>query len=156
MFPPNFLVVERIRCRQEIGSKKRLLEQLSELLASHAPGLSPKLVFDRLLDRERLGTTGLGMGIALPHARMGEVQHPVGALIHLNSGVDFDAIDKQPVDLAFGLVVPEGAREEHLQLLARLAALFSQPQFCAELRQAKSADEILRLMEGWEQVLANV
>jgi PTS system nitrogen regulatory IIA component len=152
MFPPQFIVIERIACQQQIGSKKRIMEKLGELLASHEPGLSSKLVFDQLLDRERLGNTGLGMGIALPHARMREVERPVGAFIQLAIPVDYDAIDQRPVDLAFGMLVPESAREEHLQLLARLAGLFSHPRLCAELRDARTPEQVVRHFEEWESV----
>ena len=81
MFPPNFIDVERIVCQLNIGSKKRVLQQLGEMLASGTPDLSPEAVFEHLLERERLGSTGLGHGIALPHARMPQVEGAVGAFV---------------------------------------------------------------------------
>jgi len=149
MFPLQFIVAERIGNRLEIGSKKRLLEVLGELLATDAPELDPDAVFERLLERERLGSTGLGHGIALPHARMKEVDEAVGAFIQLRQGVDFDAIDDKPVDLSFGLLVPESANEMHLQLLSQLATMFSDAKLRQSLRAAESAEEILRILEGW-------
>jgi PTS system nitrogen regulatory IIA component len=120
MFPPQFIALERIGNGLEIASKKRLLEVLAELLASDVPGLTPDTVFEQLLERERLGSTGLGHGIALPHARMKDVNEALGAFVQLRDGVDFDAIDDRPVDLAFAMLVPDSASEVHLQLLSKL------------------------------------
>ena len=143
MLPANLIVAERIRCGVAAPSKKRVLEQLGKLLTATSSELTQDQIFDRLLERERLGSTGLGHGIALPHARMAEVDQAYGAFVQLTEPVDFDAIDGAPVDLAFALLVPEEATQEHLQLLASLAALFSEEGFCAKLRQADSAELIL-------------
>lgn len=151
MFPPNFISIERIGSRLDIGSKKRVLQHLGEMLATGAPNLSPNNVFDRLLERERLGSTGLGHGIALPHARAKEAHQAVGAFIQLQKAVDFDAIDDQPVDLVFGLLVPQNATEEHLQLLARLANMFNNPELREQLRECASSEELLRHIESWEE-----
>lgn len=150
MFPAQFIAVERIGTSLEIASKKRLLEALGELLSADDPRLSPEGVFERLIERERLGSTGLGHGIALPHARMKEVDQAIGAFAKLDQGVDFDAVDDQPVDLAFALLVPESANEIHLQLLAKLAAMFSDEALRAELREAQSPQEILQLLSKGE------
>jgi PTS system nitrogen regulatory IIA component len=150
MFPANFIDTKRIGCQVEAKSKKRVLEQLGHLLAQTLPGLTQDLIFDRLLERERLGSTGLGQGIALPHARMKELPQAYGAFIQLRKGVEFDAFDNHPVDLAFALLVPESATEEHLQLLAALASMFSNPQVCAELRESATPDEVLQKILDWE------
>ncbi len=150
MFPANFIDQERIGCQVEANSKKRVLEHLGNLLAQTLPGLTQDLIFDRLLERERLGSTGLGQGIALPHARMKEVQQAYGAFVQLKNGVEFDAFDNQPVDLAFALLVPESATEEHLQLLAALASMFSNPKVCADLRESASPNEVLHKILDWE------
>lgn len=149
MFPPQFIVAGRIGSQLDIGSKKRLLEVLGELLATDDPALAPEVVFERLLERERLGSTGLGHGIALPHARMKEVEEAIGAFVQTRRPVPFDAIDDQPVDLAFALLVPEAASEVHLQLLSRLAAMFSDPALRQRLRQAETPEEILTYLNGW-------
>ena len=154
MFPPNFIEAERIGCRLEIGSKKRVLQQLGELLASSTPGLSPEAVFDHLLERERLGSTGLGHGIALPHARMPQLGRAVGAFVQLRTGVDFDAIDDLPVDLAFGLLVPQDATEAHLQLLAKLASMFSNEMLCEKLRNGADVQALLQHIQEWESFSA--
>jgi nitrogen PTS system EIIA component len=106
------------------------------------------MVFERLLERERLGSTGLGHGVALPHARVKEVSEVLGAFIRTARGVDYDASDGEPVDLAFALLVPETATEEHLQLLAHLAGRFSEAATRANLRKADSPAAILDLLKG--------
>ena len=151
MFPANFIVKERIRAHVECSSKKRVLEQLGDLLISTELELTQDAVFDKLLDRERLGSTALGHGIALPHARMAGVAVAKGAFIQLRDGIDFGAVDRQPVDLAFALLVPEEATDEHLQLLAKLATMFSNAELCESLRNADSADDLLHLIEAWEK-----
>lgn len=146
MFNPDLITETRIGCGLEIASKKRLLETLAELLASDQPRLQPEIVFERLLERERLGSTGLGHGIALPHARVKDLSASIGAFVQVARGVDYDAADGEPVDLAFALLVPEAANEEHLQLLAHLASLFSDPVVRARLREADSAAALLTLL----------
>ena len=151
MFPPHLLATERIGHRVEIASKKRLLEVLSDLLASDDTSLNPETVFEHLLERERLGSTGLSHGIALPHARMKEITEARGAVVLLQENVEFDAIDEQPVDLAFALLVPESANETHLQLLSSLATMFSDADFRATLRNCASAQQMMDLFLDWEQ-----
>ena len=147
MFRTDFITEQRVRCAQDISSKKRLLEALAGLLATGHPRLDPDLVFERLLERERLGSTGLGHGIALPHARVKEVGEALGAFVSTARGVDYDAVDGEPVDLAFALLVPESATEEHLQLLAQLAGLFSDPEIRARLRESATPAAILSLFD---------
>jgi len=148
MFPPQFLTVERIANGVEITSKKRLLEVLAGLLASAQPQLKDDTIFERLIERERLGSTGLGHGVALPHARLKDLGEAIGAFIHLRRAVDFDAIDDQPVDLAFAMLVPETASEVHLQLLAQLAGLFGEDRFRALLRGAEDPQTLLALLNS--------
>jgi PTS system nitrogen regulatory IIA component len=104
-------------------------------------------VFERLLERERLGSTGLAGGVALPHARMPGLENSRGAFIRLAEPVEFDALDGEAVDLVFALLVPEEANEEHLQLLAQLASRFNDAELRERLRSA-SADEALRLLSS--------
>ena len=151
MFPEGFISAERIECGVEISSKKRVLEKLASLLATTSETLTEEAVFDRLLERERLGSTGLGHGIALPHARMPEAERAYGAFIQIATPVDFDSIDRQPVDLAFAMLVPQEATEEHLQLLAGLAELFSDEALCTRLRKAGDAETVLK----WFKVADN-
>jgi PTS system nitrogen regulatory IIA component len=131
----QLLIEERVACCPQIGSKKRLLENLSELLARKLPQLSRNEVFNSLLSREKLGSTGLGRGVAIPHGRLGGLQRPVCAFVKLEQPIEFDALDGQPVDLVFALIVPEDSTDEHLQILSTIAALFSDPGFCSGLRE---------------------
>lgn len=146
----DLLSIERISCDVTASSKKRGLELLSNLLAADAAPSNASAIFSKLINRERLGSTGLGKGVALPHARIEGSQQAIGALIKLEHGIDFDAFDNQPVDLLFALVVPEHFTEEHLQILARLAEMFSDGRLCARLREADSSEDIQRLLADWE------
>jgi PTS system nitrogen regulatory IIA component len=143
MVPPDLITEARVLSRCEAASKKRLLETLAALLADGDSMLSSTAVFDRLLERERLGSTGLGQGIALPHARMRGIQTPIGAFVQLQGPVAFDAIDDKPVDLAFGLLVPDATDEQHLQLLATLAGAFDDAVVRHALRSAQGSGELL-------------
>jgi PTS system nitrogen regulatory IIA component len=154
MFPNGYLVLERIGCNVEAASKKRVLEQLGQRLAEAVPDLNQDMVFDALLERERLGSTGLGKGIALPHARMPQISQALAAFIQLPEGIDFDAIDNEPVDLAFAMLVPEEATDEHLQLLAKLAQMFDDQHFCAALRQASTAQDLYQLIQQREAIIS--
>jgi PTS system nitrogen regulatory IIA component len=144
--PPDLITEERIRSRAEVTSKKRLLESLAVLLAPASDGLAPAEIFDRLNERERLGSTGLGSGVALPHARLGGIESAIGAFVQLRAGVDFDAPDDRPVDLAFALLVPQEANDVHLGLLAGLASRFSDPELRRALRDAGRASDLLGLL----------
>lgn len=148
MLSPDLISETRIGCGLEITSKKRLLETLAELLASDHPRLHTETVFERLLERERLGSTGLGHGIALPHARIKEVTEVLGAFAQTVCGVDYDATDGEPVDLAFALLVPEAANDEHLRLLAHLASLFNDPAIRERLREADSPALLLQVLNA--------
>jgi len=151
MFPSRLIIADRIGNGLELSSKKRLLERLGVLLANADPNLSSEEVFGRLCERERLGSTGLGHGVALPHARMREVIETIGAFVQLRKGVVFDTLDNGPVDLAFALLVPESVTKLHLQLLAQLASMFKDSRLRRDLRQADSVEQILALLEEQEQ-----
>jgi PTS system nitrogen regulatory IIA component len=140
---------ERILCDSEVASKKRIIEVLSELLAKGQADLTARPIFDSLIGRERLGSTGLGHGVALPHGRFHLSQQAVGAFVKLKKGVDFDAIDRQPVDLVFGLLVPDHYTDEHLKILACLAEMFSDQGFCRRLREADSDRALFELLRDW-------
>lgn len=139
---------ERVVADVEVQSKKRALERLSTLLAEAAPNLPAAEIFESLLKRERLGSTGLGQGIAIPHGRLAGLEHPIGALITLGEPVAFDAADDAPVDLVFALLVPEQCSDEHLQILSRLAELFREPRFTRSLREAADSAELFRAFAG--------
>lgn len=139
-----------VACKSSISSKKKALEVLSQLLASKMPETNQNRVFDSLLGRERLGTTALGKGIAIPHARLKNIQQATGAFITLEKPIDYDAPDKQAVDMLFALTVPESCNEDHLKILASLARMFSDEQLCEKLRQQKNEDELLNILYTWQ------
>lgn len=142
----DLITVERVACDASAASKKRALEAASELLGKGVPQIAPGGIFTGLIERERLGSTGLGQGVAIPHARMKGCNQAVGAFIKLAKPVDFDASDRQQVDLLFALLVPEHFTDEHLQILAMLASLFSDKLLCQQLRGASSSDRIYQLL----------
>lgn len=147
----ELLAPERVACNLHAASKKRALELVSELLASSAPSLSQTAVFESLIGRERLGSTGLGHGVAIPHARMRGAPHAVAAFVKLDQAVDYDATDELPVDLLFALLVPEHYTNEHLALLALLARMFSDPELRRRLREAASSQRAYELLTRWPE-----
>lgn len=117
-----------------INTKKSALEQLSHLLAS-AIDETPKTLLNYFLEREKLGSTSIGYGIAIPHVRIQALTQPMAAFIRLNKGIDFNAPDAEPVDLILGLIVPENEKEMHLMILSQIAGAFNQAAFREKLRQ---------------------
>jgi len=138
MLPKGFLEPGNISIADPASSKKRVLEQAARLLAGNRDEPGAEQIFERLLERERLGSTGLAGGVALPHARMPGMDQSCGAFLRLAEPVDFDALDGQPVDLVFALLVPEDANEEHLKLLAELASMFNEEDLRNRLRTAET------------------
>ncbi len=128
-------------------SKKRALEIISELAA---PYLNQKAqpLFECMLSREKMGTTGIGNGIAIPHGRIQGVDHPIAILLQCENAIDFDAIDNKPVDLLFALFVPEDQCQSHLKTLSQIAEKFQNKAFCKQLRYAENDDELYRIMTG--------
>lgn len=150
MLLSEYITPNTIACHETAGSKKRTLEKLSHYLALGHQGLGETNVFDKLLEREKLGSTGLGDGVAIPHCRMAEAEQAVVALITLSEGVDFDSRDNQPVDILFALVVPENCNETHLKILANAAEMFSDHEFCQTLRSCTSGQELYDLLVNWK------
>ena len=143
----QILTPECVRCDVAATSRKRTLQALGEIFAGADPALSAQAVFDRLVARERLGSTGLGDGCALPHARVPGLGRTLAAFLRLGKGVDFDSPDHVPVDLVFGLLVPEESTDEHLETLAAIAAIarvFSDEQVRTSLR---ATDEPARIRD---------
>jgi PTS system nitrogen regulatory IIA component len=146
----DLLMPDRVSCRDDLGSKKRLLEYVSELLAGSSPKLTQNEIFDALINREKLGSTGLGKGVAIPHGRIASLERPACAFVKLATPVDFDATDGQPVDLIFTLLVPEDSTEEHLQVLSTIAEIFSNAGISKALRQCDTGSCLLEQLCQWE------
>lgn len=131
----------------QANSRKRVLEAASDLIAEHHPDLSARPLFDELMNRERLGSTGIGDGVAIPHCRL-DCSEIHGAMVVLDAPVDYDAIDDQPVDLLFVLVVPKEETSAHLELLAVLARMFSNADNRRLLRSADNGPELYQQLMG--------
>lgn len=144
LLPPGNVVLDL-----SVSSKKRLFEQIGLLFENHH-GIARNLVFDSLFDRERLGSTGLGQGIAIPHGRIKGLKEALGAFVRLAQPVPFDAPDGKPVNLVFTLLVPEQATEKHLQILSELAQMFSDRGLRDALAGAPDAGTLHRLISSWQ------
>jgi len=128
------------------GSKKRVLEQIAKVIAQDLTDLDSQTIFESLIAREKLGSTGFGNGIAIPHCRMVGCNAPLSAVLRLETPVDFDAIDDQPVDLVFLLLAPEGAGADHLKALARISRILRDRAFCEKLRGSENPDALFALL----------
>ena len=128
------------------GSKKRVLEQIANLVARELPDLDSQDIFESLIAREKLGSTGFGNGIAIPHCRLVGCNAPISALLRLQTAVDFDAIDGAPVDLLFVLLVPEAATDAHLELLRQIASMLDRSDVRSSLRQAEDSDALYQVV----------
>lgn len=144
----TILSPELTLCGVPGSSKKRILELIAAQVAKQNPELDENTLFNNLIARERLGSTGIGQGIAIPHCRLQNCKHVLGALLTLNEGIAFDAIDNQPVDILFVLIVPQEATSEHLDLLSQLAERFNDPRFCERLRQCTEASELYQTVQN--------
>ncbi|PMH42539.1 PTS IIA-like nitrogen-regulatory protein PtsN [Vibrio sp. 10N.286.49.B3] len=126
-------------------SKKRALELISNMVAQHT-GQDPTALFECMLSREKMGSTGIGNGIAIPHARMTKSDHAIAVLLQCQEPIEFDAIDNRPVDLLFALLVPEDQCKEHLKTLSCMAERLHDKQTLKQLRKAQSDEELYNIM----------
>ncbi len=141
----SFLSPNRTLCNVSCSSKKRALEMVASCAAGDLLNTKSETIFTHLFDRERLGSTGFGNGIAIPHCRIEGIDSVVGLLITLANPIPFDAPDDQPVDLIFALLAPTEAAEAHLQTLSTVAERLSNPVYVSELRSANSSSSLYDL-----------
>ena len=141
----DILTPARTLCDAPGTSKKNALQRVADFVCQDIPSLDASALFTQLICRERLGSTGIGHGIAIPHCRLDGCAEITGALVRLAEAIDFDAIDNEPVDILFVLLVPEQACDEHLQILKRLAELFSSAGTRDALRQAKDSQALYNI-----------
>lgn len=141
----SILKPEAIKVLASVSSKKRLFQEIADL-AQAAYGVDAQDTIDALLERESLGPTGVGRGVALPHARLPELDSVAGTLVVLEKPLDFGAVDRQPVDIAFALFAPEEAGVEHLKALALVSRTLREPSFCAKLRANLDAGKLYALL----------
>lgn len=131
-----------------VASKKQALQELAKC-AADLTGLDERVIFDVLLERERLGTTGIGNGIAIPHAKPPNLDRLHGLFARLEKPINFDSLDGQPVDLIFLLLAPEGAGADHLKALAQVSRLLRNERICEQLRRSEDAETLYtRLMDS--------
>ena len=141
----EILTLDCTKSAVQCTSKKRALEMISELVAEHTGQNSTEL-FECMLSREKMGSTGIGNGIAIPHARMQSSDKAVAVLLQCESPVEFDAIDNRPVDLLFALLVPDAQCKEHLKTLSSMAERLNDKQVLKQLRKAQSDQELYDIM----------
>lgn len=142
MYIQNLLSRSRVSLGIPANNKQRLFEQIGTLLQEDAEVLDSQQASHALLERERLGSTGIGAGVALPHGRVKGLETALGAFCTLQRALDYDAIDQKPVTMVFALLVPEEASDEHLKILAELAGLFSNKAWRERLQQARTPEEL--------------
>ncbi len=141
----DLLAPDAVMAGLKVQGKKQLLQEVSARAAqiTHIP---ERKIFETLNERERLGSTGVGQGIAIPHGRLADIKTIVGVFARLESAIDYDAVDKQPVDLVFMLLAPEGAGADHLKALARVSRLLRNQAACEKLRAATKAEALYAIL----------
>jgi PTS system nitrogen regulatory IIA component len=144
LLPPSNVLLDL-----DVSSKKRVFEQVG-LLFENNQKIARSQVFDSLFAREKLGSTGLGQGVAIPHGRVKGLKEALGALVRMKAPIPFDAPDGQPVGLIFVLLVPDRATDLHLQILSELAQMFSDKPFRERLLAAPGAPELHQLVVNWQ------
>lgn len=149
----DLLTPEAILPNLKAGSKKQVLQELARK-AADLTGQHERAIFDVLVERERLGTTGVGRGIGIPHGKLPGLSGVMAIFARLEKPVDFEAIDEQPVDLICMLLAPEGAGADHLKALARVSRALRDPVLCDKLRGAETGDALYALLAQTEQVNA--
>ncbi len=148
------LNAELIAVQSDVSSRKKLFEKMAQLLTSALnqnaeEPTKEKEIYHQLWEREKLGNTGIGNGVAIPHSRCVQANQAIIAIMSLQNPIDYDSPDRQPVDIAFGLLVPEDATQDHLNLLADIARMMSNSENKTALSKANSAQEIIDLIGQW-------
>jgi PTS system nitrogen regulatory IIA component len=149
----EFLTPKAIVPALRVTSKKQALQELSKKAAT-LTGFDDRTIFETLLERERLGTTGVGRGVAIPHGKLAGMPGVTGLFARLEKPIDFDAVDDRPVDLIFLLLAPEMAGADHLKALARVSRLLRDEQLCEKLRGCDTAEGIYALLNDREAASA--
>jgi len=135
--------LDRTECAVQCNSKKRILEIIADIAAKNNENIDSATVLNSLMSRERMGSTGIGNGIALPHGRLAGLEKVIAIVVTSTPAIDFDAIDEKPVDIFFALLVPEEQTEGHLQTLATVAGKLNDKDTIKAIRRATTSDDIL-------------
>ena len=141
----DFIEPQRIHIGVRATSKKQILEALAKNGAIET-GLAERSIFDVLVERERLGTTGIGKRIAIPHGRIPQLDALLGIFFRLDRPVEFDSLDNEPVDLIFLLLAPEGSGADHLKALSRISRLFRDSNRCERIRESESKTKVFEIL----------
>ena len=141
----NLLSTERVFSCLHVTSKKQLLQEIS-MHAAKICGKNERTIFDILLERERLGTTGIGRGVAIPHGKLPDLDQLYGVFVKLEQPIDFESMDDEAVDLIFLLLAPETAGADHLKALAQISRMFRDSIICKKLRAAKDNRTLCKLL----------
>lgn len=144
----DILTPKRIAAHMRVSSRKRMLEEVSGLLRTDESNLDTNAAFQSLVERERLGTTAIGNGVALPHGRVKGLTTAIGAFATLAEEIDCDALDHQPVNIVFVLLVPENAGEEQLAFLSKLANAFSDQKLRERLLRTENSEDLYHALVG--------
>jgi PTS system nitrogen regulatory IIA component len=136
-------------CAVPASSKKRILEKISAIAATKISEISQQELLDSLMQREKLGSTGIGNGIAIPHGRLSKSNQVVAVLMTTDHAIAFDAIDQRPVDIFIALFVPESLCKEHLSTLQSIAKLFSDKSIAKEIRKCTSDQQLFQLVSAY-------
>lgn len=128
------------------GSKKKVLELISDLVAAQYPNLSSQEIFESLLTREKMGSTGIGNGIAIPHGRLTNIDEPIAIFVKCDEAIPFDAIDNKSVDLLFALLVPADQCQQHLSTLSCMAEKLNDKSRLKQLRKTQDEDELYQVI----------
>lgn len=150
----SILPPAQVLAQVDVSSKKRAFEEAG-LLFENLHGLSRALVTDSLFSRERLGSTGLGHGVAIPHGRIKGLKSPMAAVLQLSQAIGFDAHDELPVKLLIFLLVPEAATQKHLDILAEIAEMLGEVTLREKLLASTDATELYQLIAGWQSALVS-
>lgn len=138
--------LDRTECAVQCNSKKRILEIIADIAAKNNENIDGVTVLNSLMSRERMGSTGIGNGIALPHGRLAGLDRVIAIVVTSNPAINFDAIDEKPVDIFFALLVPEEQTEGHLQTLATVAGKLSDKETIKAIRRASTSDDIIKAL----------
>jgi nitrogen PTS system EIIA component len=141
----ELLTPRSVIAQLRVGNKKQALQEIARRAAS-ATGIAERRIYDVLSERERLGSTGIGRGVAIPHGKLDELARLYGLFARLERAISFEAVDDQPVDLVFVLLAPENAGAEHLRALARVSRLLRDDKVCEKLRGTDNADALFALL----------
>lgn len=150
----EILSPQRIICDNSSKSKKAVLAKICQLFKQSQPQIDEIQLFNDYINRERLGSTAIGSGIAIPHVRTNQVQQGLACLIKINHKIDFGAADQKPVDLVAALIVPEDHIEQHLSTLASIASMFKSTSFCQQLRQTCNDSQLIDTIYQHEEAIS--